>query len=381
MKLEFKVELDKANRGCQPPLGYLELLSGLQDLRHLDPLKALWALAGRVREDAALTELVAETPAEALHETLASAPQAWVGEAIAGFLRDYRHHSVAELDITQPRWDEDPTFVMRTLKAYVAQHDPGRDPSAMSQKQHALYLAERARAQAYFDGKLFGLGRGAFFGKLDLLRRYSWWREEMRDRSSRCYALIRRETLALAAVLAQEGKLAASEDVWQLTWRETLDLACGQLGGEAARALVAARREDGDGWRGFTNPNELGQRFKQGGTAPAQAPPGGLAGIPCSPGLVTAIARIVPTIHDAERLGAGEILVTKFTDPGWTPLFSGIAGVVTETGGILSHAAVIAREYGIPAVLAVAGATQRIADGQRVVLDGSAGTIVPVGEP
>ena len=384
-KLDFKVELDKANRACDPPLSYLELLSGLTGLKHLAPLQDLWALAGRVRADEALTRLVTGTPAADLKEAILASPQAAFWAELAGFLHRYRHHSVAELDITQPRWDEDPTFVLATLKAYVAQFDPARDPAAAGGRQHALYQLARARAEAHFRGRgLLGrLAGRSFFAKLDLCRRYAWWREELRDCSSRMYALVRRETLALARLLAREGRLERADDEWLLTWREALALARGELAPDAAAAIVATRREDGDGWRDFVNPNELGARFKVGGgaSAAAEAPPGGHSGIPCSPGRVVARARVVPTIHDADRLQAGEILVTRFTDPGWTPLFSSIAGVVTETGGILSHAAVIAREYGIPAVLAVPGATTGIADGAWITLDGAAGTIAPAAEP
>ncbi len=384
-KLDFKVELDKANRACEPPLAYLELLSGLTDLKHLDPLKELSAIAGRVREDAALRRLIADTPAEALKDAILASPQAAFWAEIAAFLHRYRHHSVAELDITQPRWDEEPTFVLQALKTYVAQYDPARDASAASGRQYATYQQERDRAEAYFcqRGLLGRFAARSFFAKLDLCRRYAWWREELRDCSSRMYALVRRETIALARLLAREGRLERPDDVWLLTWREALALAKGELACEDAKALVETRREDGDGWREFVNPNELGARFKMGGlaTAAGEAPAGGHAGIACSPGRVVARARVVPTIHDASRLGAGEILVTRFTDPGWTPLFSNIAGVVTETGGILSHAAVIAREYGIPAVLAVPGATTRIVDGSWIALDGAAGTIAPAEAP
>lgn len=98
--------------------------------------------------------------------------------------------------------------------------------------------------------------------------------------------------------------------------------------------------------------------------------------MPCSPGQVTGPARVIRDIDDADRLQRGDILITRFTDPGWTPKFGLLAGVATETGGLLSHAAVIAREYGIPAVLAVPRLTERIADGQTITLNGNTGEIV-----
>jgi phosphohistidine swiveling domain-containing protein len=374
-KLDFKVELDKANEGLERPLSYLELLSGLQDLSHLRPLRDLWHLAAE-----APRELVLDTPAEALQDVLATqAPAFW--DRMARFLHTYRHHAMAELDITQPRWDEDPTFVLRTLQAYVANATP--DPALANDRQFQVYLDELRRAEAVFAKKdpltkaiAYGNLRGVedgFFAKLERCRRYAWWREEMRDKSSRMYALIRRETLAVARVLAREGLLERPDDVWFLRFPEVLDLL--EQGGDVG-AVVAARREYNAGWTRFPNPNELGTRFKQGGAElPAD---GALVGIACSPGSVRARVRVVPTIADGHALQPGEVLVTKFTDPGWTPLFSSLAAVVTETGGVLSHAAVIAREYGIPAVLAVPGATQRLKDGQLVLVDGHQGTVTVV---
>ena len=100
-----------------------------------------------------------------------------------------------------------------------------------------------------------------------------------------------------------------------------------------------------------------------------------LSGTPCSSGRAVGRARSVAALEGAEALEDGDILVTRFTDPGWTHLFPRLAGIVTETGGILSHAAVISREFGIPAVLGVAGATRRIRDGDQVRIDGGRGTI------
>ncbi|MDB5101583.1 MAG: phosphoenolpyruvate synthase/pyruvate phosphate dikinase [Cyanobacteria bacterium RYN_339] len=375
-KLDFKVELDKVNEGLEQPLSYLELLSGLQDLSHLRPLRDLWTLAG-----AAPRDLVLNTPAEQLQGVLsAQAPAFW--DRLAGFLFKYRHHAMAELDITQPRWDEDPVFVLRTLQSYVATYAPERDPSRSSERQFQVYLDELRRAEGVFKGKdpltrlvAYGNLKGVedgFFAKLHRCRQYAWWREEMRDLSSRMYALIRRETLAVARVLTHEGTLERVDDIWFLRFAEVIDL----LAGGDVRALVAERREYNAGWTRFENPNELGSRFKQGGPAfPAE---GALVGIGCSPGRVKARVRVVSAIGEAHKLEPGEVLVTKFTDPGWTPLFSSLAAVVTETGGVLSHAAVIAREYGIPAVLAVPGATQRLRDGQWVLVDGQAGTVTLV---
>lgn len=127
-------------------------------------------------------------------------------------------------------------------------------------------------------------------------------------------------------------------------------------------------------FRNYQNPNEIGSRFDRAATT--LAADGGLKGIACSPGVVRGRARVIKDIFDADRLAQGDILITKFTDPGWTPKFSLLAAVATETGGLLSHAAVISREYGIPAVLAIPNLTTSVRDGQEITIDGNAGVVI-----
>ena len=126
-----------------------------------------------------------------------------------------------------------------------------------------------------------------------------------------------------------------------------------------------------ESYRNFKAPNEIGSRFP---FRPAAAE-GALRGIGASQGVVRGVARIARSVEEAARVEKGAILVCPFTDPGWTVTLDRVAGVVTETGGLLSHAAVICREYGIPAVLAVPRATHRIRDGQTIVIDGGRGCV------
>jgi phosphoenolpyruvate synthase/pyruvate phosphate dikinase len=111
------------------------------------------------------------------------------------------------------------------------------------------------------------------------------------------------------------------------------------------------------------------------GAAPAEATDGQLRGIPGSPGEITGVARVIRGPEDFDKLQNGDILVAPLTNPVWTPLFAVAGGVVTEVGGILSHGAIVAREYGIPAVMGVAGATSLVQDGQALVVDGNKGYI------
>ncbi len=310
-----------------PDADYVKLVAALPPMRHMAPIDDLRAMAARGETD------------------------------VGPLLHRHRHHSRKELDIRVPRWDGDRPFVEELLRGF-------RDGSAGGDPRPAY---ERARAEA--RAAVPWWRRGKLDAKLDRLRRFVWLREEMRDCSSKMYYHIRRWVVALAE--ARD----LGDDVWFHTWRELL---------ADDRTNVARARETYDSYRSFQAPNEVGSRYGRGDPSTDESPATGegrFQGIGASQGEVTAIARIARSVEEASRVEKGAVLVCPFTDPGWTPVLDRVAGVVTETGGLLSHAAVICREYGIPAVLDVRGATRRIRDGQRIRIDGGRGTVQIIVEP
>jgi rifampicin phosphotransferase len=186
-----------------------------------------------------------------------------------------------------------------------------------------------------------------------------------------------RAHLALVGqALAADGRIAAAADIFMLTTAE----ARAGLSGTDLRELVAARRDTYDTeLRRRRVPRVLlsdGTEPEAIGAATADAPDGSLVGTPASAGTITAVARVVLDPVGA-HLEPGEILVAPSTDPGWTPLFLTAGGLVMEMGGSNSHGAVVAREYGIPAVVGLPDATTRIATGDRITIDGATGTVRP----
>jgi phosphohistidine swiveling domain-containing protein len=195
------------------------------------------------------------------------------------------------------------------------------------------------------------------------------------------YALIRKISLEVGRRLAQRGILREAQDFFYLRYQDVINsLGCLQHDVASIRQRIEVNRNYMMSFRHFENPNEVGRRWQYAQKPAEPEPQGGVVyrGIPCAPGRVSGRVRIIRDINESHRLQRGDILVTRFTDPGWTPLFSLISGVITETGGILSHAAIIAREQGVPAVLSVQGATSRMRDDVRVVLDGNRGEVIPV---
>ncbi|MBI4575881.1 MAG: hypothetical protein HY722_06425 [Planctomycetes bacterium] len=352
-KLDFKPLFERARRAAGGEVSYLALVGGLERLSHM-----------RLMED--------------LHRTataLAREGKAPDARTVGELAWRWRHHGERELDIRAPRWGEDPGPCRRALEAALLDLDPARDPARLSGAQHREYLRERTRTCRAL--RLRPLARRAFERGLDLVRAYAWWREEMRDRSSYVYWLVRRWTLEVARRLVEEGALEEAGQVWFLPYPEVVALLEGRLRPDEARRRIGVARRHMASFRGFRNPDEVGRGHSAGGpgAGPALTPAGALLGVGCAPGRARGVARVLLRLDDAPRLARGEVLVTAFTDPGWTPVLGRAGAVVTETGGLLSHAAVIAREYGIPAVLAVEGATSAIPDGATLEVDGAAGTV------
>ncbi len=293
-------------------------------------------------------------------------------DALADFLDEHGFHADAELDLTCPRWSEEPDRVRTMVESMLANDNPPADPAASLANQRKRFETELASVRQRVRSN--PLTRLRFERPLDKhvsrARSYLVARERMREFSSQAYAIVRAYVVEAGLRLARDGRLSDPRDVFMLSIHELADLAQSRHGSGTLTRSIAFRRAMYEGYRDVTPPHELG-----GDTVAAPPVSGGLAGLGCSPGVAEGTARVIASLSDIGELRAGDILVTRFTDPGWTPALGLIAGVVTEVGGMLSHAAVIGREYGIPAVLNVTGATEAIQSGQRIRVNGSTGEI------
>jgi rifampicin phosphotransferase len=338
---------------------------------------ALWRLSQEIRADATSRQLLQSRPSERLaREYQQGTLPVLLQQGLARFLREYGHQGVCELDLGVPRWSEDPTYVLALLSGYLEMEESTHAPDLQLQRAgreaRAMIatLAQRARHKHWLRGWLVGL----------CLRRahaLAGFREMTRFVGGLFLAQTRELLWPVGEALVRARRLKEAADIFFLTLPEARAL----LSGADLRERVSERR--------VTFARELRRRhvplvLLSDGTEPT-APPqttqsaarseGMLQGTPASAGRVTALARVILDPHDA-HLSPGEILVAPSTDPGWTPLFLKAAGLVMEVGGAMAHGAIVAREYGIPAVVGVAGATERIATGSRVTLDGTAGTVV-----
>jgi pyruvate,water dikinase len=271
-----------------------------------------------------------------------------------------------------PRWSDDPSHLLGVVRNYLALDDPTRAPAAQFAAGAAsaeLMVAELVRRAG---GK--GSPRGRLVGfLLDRARRLTGLRESPKFLLVLSFGLLRAELQRIGESLVRRGVLAAGDDVF------FLDLAQVRAGldGHDLRAEVAAARA---AYAVELERRHIPRILLSDGTepeaarVPTEAPDGALVGSPASAGTVTARARVVLDPVGA-RLDPGEILVAPSTDPGWTPLFLTAGGLVMEMGGSNSHGAVVAREYGIPAVVGVPDATHLIRTGDLVTVDGAAGLV------
>jgi phosphohistidine swiveling domain-containing protein len=338
---------------------------------------ALWRLSQNIRTDEQSLPLLRQTPAEQLAQDYRQGRlPAPLQQGLARFLEEYGHQSVSELDLGVPRWSEDPSYVLALLTGYLDMEEGTAAPDLQLQRArraaHGVIatLTQRAGYKGWLRGWLV---------RFCLERAYalSGFREMTRFIVGLVLAQARALLWTVGEAAVQAGRLHEAEDLFFLTLSETYAL----LSGADLQERVSERRAS------FAR--ELGRRhvplvLLSDGTEPLRETPksqsgvqaaGTLPGTPASPGRVTAIARVIRDPHDA-RLSPGEILVAPSTDPGWTPLFLKASGLVMEVGGAMAHGAIVAREYGIPAVVGVTGATERIATGSRVTIDGTTGAVV-----
>jgi len=332
----------------------------------------LWQVARRAREDpASRSALATRSPAQLSADYRAGALPENLQRDMSAFLARYGHRAIAEIDLGLPRWSEDPAHLLGAISNYQRLDDAALAPDA----QFARGAREAEAMSATLVSRVHGPGRLLVRFLLRRVRLLGGLREQPKFQIMRIFAIARAMIAPVGASLAELGLLNGAEDIFFLTLPE----ARRAVAGEDLRGTVAERRA--------TYRRELARRriprvlLSDGTDAETVLPAaadGAIRGTPASPGVARGVARVIRSPAGA-RLEPGEVLVAPSTDPGWTPLFLTASALVMEMGGMMSHGAVVAREYGIPAVVGVPDATGRIASGARVVVDGSAGTVAVEG--
>ncbi|MFI7382901.1 rifamycin-inactivating phosphotransferase [Streptomyces sp. NPDC049813] len=294
-------------------------------------------------------------------------------DAIASYLDRYGMRCVGEIDLTRPRWSERPSTLVPVILDHVRNFGPGAAARRFEEGRRRARAGEQdvlARLRALPDGEEKAAETRRM---IERVRTFVGYREYPKYGVIRRYFVYKKALRREAERLVDAGVLAEPDDVFYLTFEEFHDAVRTR---QADAELIRRRKEAYRVFRTLTPPRVLTSDGEavMGAYRRDDVPPGALAGVPVSAGTVEGRARVVLDMEHAD-LETGDILVTAFTDPSWSPLFLGIAGLVTEVGGLMTHGAVIAREYGLPAVVGVEQATRRIRDGQRIRVHGGDGYV------
>ncbi|MBC7301647.1 MAG: phosphoenolpyruvate synthase [Nocardia sp.] len=302
-----------------------------------------------------------------------------VRAALAGFLDTYGMRCAGEIDITRARWRESPATLVPTILGNIANFEPG---AAARRFEHGLRDAERHKQRILRRLRALPGGQAKADETermIERVRTFAGYREYPK------YAMVSRYFVYKQALLREAQRLVAADvlrdrdDIYYLTLDELHEVVRTH---HADQDLIDERKDAFGSYRSLTAPRVLtsdGEALT-GAYRREDLPTGALPGLAVSAGTIEGRARVLCDIAQA-TLEPGDILVTAYTDPSWTPLFVGIAGLVTEVGGLMTHGAVIAREYGLPAVIGVEHATETIRDGQRIRVDGTNGYVEILSPP
>lgn len=286
------------------------------------------------------------------------------------FLRQYGYRESTMLGSAFPGWRDEPGIVYGLLKGLTAAGElADRSPAPVGESP----VARASREVVAEFRRRFGPGERLltplFFKFRDAARSFIAYREDSHYYLFMLFPVVRRLALELGRRLAERGVLEAAADIFFLEIDEIKQLGPAETVREKVRSRKAARQSvEG---RYTAVPEELLEQSSGNGM---------VRGVPVSPGQAVGMVRIILSEQDFWKLQPGEVLVAHYTNPTWTPLFAVASAVVVDAGGTASHAAIVAREYGIPAVMGTLNGTRALRDGQRVLVDGEKGSVMPVGE-
>jgi pyruvate,water dikinase len=352
-----------------------KLISGVGGNVTVETNLRLWDLGLLAKGSPAVTAILREHSGAELQEQLKQHPdgRAFLGE-LDIFLAEFGHREL-HLDVFYPTWIEDPSPVFSFIRGYL---DLGDEHDPHVQQEHLV--KQRQELEQLVHEKLTQDARGRtliwpifrwLMGHTEIHTRE---RDTMHFELTRLFPPFRRIFFELGNRWVAKGLIARPEDTFFLTLDEMSQVADTL---EPMFAVVQARRQayETNGRRPWPDVIRDGEEIFASRSASAGDTAGSLAGVSGSPGVVTGVARVIQGPEEFSTLQKGEILVAPITNPIWTPLFAIASGIVTEVGGILSHGAIVAREYGIPAVMSVAGVTQRVATGQTITVNGNNGFV------
>jgi rifampicin phosphotransferase len=378
--------LRRAYKGTDQDEIHTSLLKAIPGVVSGAPVLALWELSRVIRANRELHILVERQPARRVLEIVATDSRfAQFNAGLTNYLDAWGFRCSEELMLDSPSFQEDPAPVIDMLRAYARIDGPS--PAESMRRQGAERELETLHVLEELRGRV--LSRRVPVGYSAILRTLIPWthaairyRERVRLKQALLYSRCRRTVLAIGERLERRGVIASVEDIFFLTADEVIEIASGSaMLPDATRSVIVARRKGHEQVSTLNPPDSFtlsdGEYWSSLATVgPAGDPEAGvMRGTPACGGHAQGRATILSSATEAERLSQGDVLVTRQTDPGWGPVFFLISGLVIERGGMLSHGAIIAREFGIPCVVGVKNAMDRIPSGATVDVNGDSGVV------
>ena len=346
---------------------YLVLLSNIEDISHLRPFYKMWEISREIRKNDEKRLFWDTKSVDDILVLIDKNEDKSCIKEVRELINDFGYHSDKELDVSYPCYYEDASTLISSIKDMISLSDefsPEKD-LADGKKQYKEILDNiRKKVNWNVYGKLCH--------KIEDMRNMLWWREEFRDVSTRFYYLIRAYTLNFANELKKENIIDNSNDIWFLKVGNLWDYLDGKLSKEDLKEIIRKNKKYYYAFKNYMSENEIGEVFSE---AMLKSQDDAIKGLGANNGVAEGTARVINDFNEISKLKENDILVTKYTDTGWTPKFAILSGIVTEYGGILCHAAIVSREYNIPAIVSCSGAMSKIKDGQKIRIDGSSGIV------
>ena len=352
------------------------LLADTGDMASAQAGVDLWRLAANAREVPQVRQvLLGDNDWQAVREKLPATDQGRMFlKSWDRFMACHGHHCRGEIEFRNPRWSETPDYILKLLRGYLA---PADTQDLLQDHQERARRREQLRERCHRQLRN-PIKRMIFDRVLQAARSGSVLRENFKNEGIRWIATLRRMLLEIGAKLTDTGVLQEPDDVFFLHVQELEAVLHGASDLDVPQ-IIPTRRAEYEQNQSITPPKVVVGRFDPDKHLPepeaASESADVLHGVAASAGVATGKARVILRADAEEQIQAGEILVAPFTDPGWTPYFVPAAGIVTDQGGLLSHGSIIAREYGIPAVVNIPAATRIIKTGQTLRVDGNRGVV------
>ena len=339
-------------------------MNGIESISHMQVVKSAFDLSEKIKE-MNFTDFWTK-PVSEIVAIYQSGENDFCLSDVRELIGTYGYHSTLELDISYPCYDERPDDIIFIIKKSLSL-SADLNPYILEKKQTEIFSTYKSNFLKTVKNK------HKIENSIDIMRTNLWLKEEYKDISTRYYNIIRKITIKLAENLTTNNILDDVDDIFFLKYSE-IESFLNSNDIDAFRKCLNRNKLYYKSFVNFSNQDEIGVGFQE--KLKVNKNTRILKGVACSGEKITGTARVIKDIFDADRLQHGDILVTKSTNQAWTTKFSGIGGLVTETGGLLSHSAIVSREYGICSILVVENATSIIKDGDTITLDCLTGNVI-----